>query len=133
MTAAAAGVKYLVLDDTVREGLDKDLLDKMVKSGINILSTRQVRSLHNAEAKEAIRAVRRREYYSKPEVQEKRKLYYTRPDVKQHRSEYNKKEEVKERKRQAQKQRSELINRLRETNPTLYSSILESINPDNKQ
>jgi hypothetical protein len=116
---------YLIIDGDPSNIFDQPTLDLLKSKQIKIMSPRvHLRSLLNAEEKEAVRAIRRRQYYSKPEVQEKRKEYYKREDVKHRREEYNQRPEIKEKKQLKQKKKNELIKTIRATNPELYEKIM---------
>lgn len=109
---------------TAKNDLDASVLHFASKNNIKIYDqSSNLRGIKSLQDKEAIRSLRRKMYYSKPEVQEKRKKYYESEEVKKKRKEYNQKEETKARKKALNDRKRELLKKFRELHPDIYESI----------
>lgn len=114
---------YLVTQSA--KDLDASILHFASKNNIKIFDQQtSLRNFKNLNDKESIRALRRKMYYSKPEVKEKRKQYYENEEVKQKRKEYNQKHETKERKKHLAAKKRELLKKFRELHPEIFDESL---------
>ena len=123
----ALGKSYLVLPPSYK--MPKEMSSLLANWGvIKIDGSRIFDDLTKGQFEDTIIKAKRKEYNSKPAVQEKKKEYFGREDVKAKRREYAKRPEVVERKRQLNERKSAVIKKLREDHPTLYLSLANKSN-----
>lgn len=114
-------MSYAILNDTKSDSL----VSYLKKNGFTIVDTTTTfNKLTDGKFKQDMARAKRKEYYSRPDVQEKRKAYMDREDVKQKRKEYAKRPDVVERKKKIQAKRRKLLDLVREKDPETFQAVM---------